>query len=168
MIAIVNITPKWGIGFDHSLLVHIHADMRRFRMQTEHHTIIVGRKTLSTFPNGKPLKNRDNIVMTRNPDFSAEGAITCADLDALKKLISDRDPDTVFVCGGESVYRLLLPYCDKAVVTLSYVETEADRFFPNLNRMKQWKLTSIGEKQYEGELAYRFLEYQNENPLYLT
>lgn len=161
MIAIVNVTPQWGIGFEDRLLVHIHADMHRFRTLTQHHTIIVGRKTLATFPNGAPLKYRENIVMTRNPAFSVDGAIACADLSALKDLLSDKAPYEVFVCGGESVYRLLLPYCDKAFVTLSYTDSKADRFFPNLNLNPDWALTSVGEKEYEEDRAYRFLEYRN-------
>ena len=167
MRAIVNITPQWGIGFEHQLLTHIHADMRRFRMLTQHNTIIVGRKTLSTFPNGAPLKNRENIIMTRNPDFRAEGGIPCPDLDMLRNLIAGRDPDTVFVCGGEHIYRLLLPYCDSALVTLSYIDAKADRFFPNLNLQPQWNLTDVGDKQTEDGVAFRFLEYRNTDPIVL-
>lgn len=163
MIAIVNVTPDWGIGSHNELLVHIHADMRRFRAQTQHHTVIVGRKTLATFPNGAPLKNRENIVLTRNPDFLAEGAVVCTDLRQLRTILSDRDPDTVFLCGGESTYRLLLPYCSKAFVTLSEVYRTADRFFPNLNRMQNWTLTDPGIRETEDGVAYRFMTYTNRN-----
>lgn len=167
MRAIVNITPQWGIGFEHQLLVHIHADMRRFRMLTQNHTIIVGRKTLSTFPNEEPLKNRENIIMTRNPAFYKEGAISCTNLDRLKELLSERDPDSVFVCGGEHIYRLLLPYCTEAFITLTYTDAKADRFFPNLNLLDNWRLAKIGEKQIENHTAFRFIEYTNMNTLEL-
>lgn len=163
MRAIVNVTPSWGIGFEQNLLVQIHADMRRFRALTQNNTIIIGRKTMETFPNGKPLKNRDNIVLTHNPDFQAEGAIVCHDLSELKGVLKDRDPDSVYACGGEHVYRLLLPYCTEALVTLTYRNLSADRFFPNLNLLSDWSLTEIGEKQWEGETAFRYLTYRNMN-----
>lgn len=165
MRAIVNVTPQWGIGLENSLLVRIHADMRRFRALTKNNTVIVGRKTLETFPNGMPLKNRENIVLTRSTDFHAEGAIVCSDLISLKKLLEDRDPDTVFVCGGESVYRLLLPYCSEALVTLTYQSITADRFFPNLNLLPSWRIEDVGEKQWEDDVAFRYLTYQNHNVL---
>ena len=167
MRAIVNITPQWGIGFEHQLLVHIHADMRRFRMLTQNRTIIVGRKTLSTFPNEAPLKNRENIIMTRNPEFHKDGAISCMSLDELRARLIERDPDSVFVCGGEHIYRLLLPYCSEALITLTYTDAKADRFFPNLNLLDNWKLTEIGEKQFENDTAFRFITYTNLNTLEL-
>lgn len=161
MRAIVNISPQWGIGFEERLLVHIRADMRRFRELTTGQTIIVGRKTLSTFPNGEPLKNRENIIMTRNPNFHTEGAVSCRDLNMLKELLNKRDPDSVFVCGGEHVYRLLLPYCSEALITLTYTDVKADRFFPNLNLLKNWKMTEVGEKQSEGDVSFRFITFRN-------
>lgn len=167
MKAIVNVTPQWGIGNENQLLVRIHADMRRFRALTSHNTIIIGRKTLATFPNGEPLPNRENIVLTHDPHFSSGNAVTCCDLDMLRACISERDPDSVFVCGGEQIYRLLLPYCSEALVTLTYTNTDADRFFPNLNLLKNWVLTEVGEKQYQDDIAFRFLTYRNTAPLTL-
>ena len=164
MRAIVNITPQWGIGYEDRLIVRIRADMRRFRALTEHHTIIVGRKTLATFPNGQPLKNRTNIVMTRNPLFHQDGAISCLDLNMLRELTSGCDPNEVYVCGGERIYRLLLPYCDSALVTLSYTDAKADRFFPNLNLLPNWELSHVGDKQSENGVSFRFLEFRNTDP----
>ena len=164
MKAIVNVTPQWGIGSEGRLLVRIHADMRRVRTLTSHNTIIIGRKPLGTFPNGAPLPNRDNIILTRDPMFTAGNALVCHDLSELSRAVSDRDPDTVYVCGGEQIYRLLLPYCDSALVTLTYTDAEADRFFPNLNLMPNWIITDAGEKQVEEETAFRFLTYTNTEP----
>ncbi len=161
MLAIVNITPEWGIGNENQLLVRIRSDMRRFRALTTGNAIVIGRKTLESFPDQKPLPNRDNIVLTRNPHFSVDGAIVCHDLDELKTAISSLDPETVYVCGGEQIYKLLLPYCDKALVTLTYSTAKANRFFPNLNLLPNWVLTEVGEKQTEGENAFRFLTYRN-------
>lgn len=161
MLAIVNVSPRWGIGNKNQLLVHIHADMRRFRTLTTNHTIIIGRKTLRTFPDGKPLKYRENVILSRDPSLHVEGAVVCRDLLTLRDAISGKDPDSVFVCGGESVYQLLLPYCSKTLVTMSEIEGEADRFFPNLNLLPNWILTDVGPFEREGETAYRFLTYTN-------
>ena len=161
MRAIVNVTPQWGIGNDNRLLVRIHADMRRFRAFTTGGTIIIGRKTLESFPTGAPLPNRENIVLTRDPNFRAGSAIVLHDIIDLPDVLSSRDPDTVFVCGGEQIYRQLLPYCSHALVTLSNVSPSADRCFPNLNLLPSWILTEVGEKQSENDLAFRFLTYTN-------
>ncbi len=161
MRAIVNVNPRWGIGKENQLLVRIRADMRRFRALTTGNTIVIGRKTLATFPNGQPLPNRDNIILTHDRTFSADHAIVCHDLGALRDTIADRDPDLVFVCGGDQVYRLLLPYCNQALITLTYTDATADRFFPKLSLLPNWVLTEVGDKQYEGETAFRFLTYTN-------
>ena len=167
MQAIVNVTPQWGIGKDNNLVVRIRTDMRRFRLLTTGNTIIVGRRTLESFPNGEPLPNRTNIVLTRDPAFKAKNVISCSDLIALGKAIKGLDPDSVFVCGGEQTYQLLLPYCNKALVTLNDSDIKADRFFPNLNLLPNWILTEVGEKQYENQTAFRFLTYTNTDPLEL-
>ena len=161
MRAIVNVTPQWGIGSQNRLLVHIHADMNRFRALTTGNTIIVGRKTLDTFPNVKPLPNRENIILTHDCHFCAENATVIHDLTELRSVLSDRDPDAVFVCGGEQIYRQLLPFCSEALITLNYTAETADRFFPDLNTLPNWILTEVGDKQYENEQAYRFLTYKN-------
>ena len=161
MQAIVNINPQWGIGSENRLLVHIRADMRRFRAFTTGNTIIVGRKTLATFPNGDPLPNRNNIILTQDADFRKESAIVCHDLSELRNAVTGLDPDSVFVCGGEQIYRQLLPYCSKAQVTLTYTGVSADRFFPNLNLLPNWVLTDVGEKQIENGVPFRYLKYVN-------
>ena len=161
---IVNVTPEWGIGSENRLLVHIRADMRRFRSLTTDHTIVIGRKTLATFPNGNPLPNRENIILTHDAGFTAEGAVICHDLNELGSILRDRKPDSVFVCGGEQIYRLLLPYCSRAIVTLTYSYEKADRFFPNLNVLPNWVLTETGEMQEENGTFFRYLTYENTTP----
>ena len=161
MRAIVNVTPQWGIGNENRLLVRIHADMRRFRALTTGGTIIIGRKTLETFPNAAPLPNRENIVLTHDPHYRAENAIIVHALSELRDALFSRDPDTVYVCGGEQIYRQLLPYCSEALVTLTDTSAAADRCFPNLNLLPNWILTEVGEKQYENDIAFRFLTYTN-------
>ena len=164
MRAIVNINPQWGIGSENRLLVHIRADMRRFRALTTGNTIVIGRKTLETFPNGDPLPNRTNIILTHDPAFTAEGAVICHSQAELFSRLSALDPDSVYVCGGEQIYRLLLPYCSEALVTLTYSSVKADRYFPNLNQLPNWVLAEVGEKQCENDAAFRFLTYVNTDP----
>ena len=144
MRAIVNVNPQWGIGNENRLLVRIHADMRRFRALTTGGTIIIGRKTLESFPNGAPLPNRENIVLTRDRNYRAGNAIILHDVSELRDALSTQDPDTVYVCGGEQIYRQLLPYCSHALVTLTDTSAAADRTFPNLNLLPNWILTEVG------------------------
>lgn len=161
MNAIVNISPDWGIGSENRLLVRIRADMRRFRALTLNNTVIFGRKTLETFPNGDPLPQRNNIVLTHDPCYRKDGLTVCRSLDELKDTLDGVDPDSVFVCGGEQIYRLLLPYCKTAFVTLNETDARADRFFPNLNRLPNWTLKETGERQEENGIAFRYLVYRN-------
>ncbi len=167
MNAIVNVTPHWGIGKNGKLLVSIPADLRRFREFTIHKTVIYGRKTLETFPGGRPLADRENIILTKNKDFTAEGAVICHDFETLKELLRERYSENLFVIGGESVYKLLVPYCEKAYVTFSYTEAKADKFFPNLNRNENWYVTAIEPTQIDGRVPFRFVEYTNTKPLTL-
>jgi Dihydrofolate reductase len=143
------------------LLVHIRADMRRFRALTTGNTVIIGRKTLLTFPDGKPLQSRENIILSHDASFEVDGAIVCHDLNELQSALQDRDPDSVFVCGGEQIYRLLLPYCSTALVTMTETDAPADRFFPILHLLPNWILTDAGERQTENGVAFRFLTYTN-------
>ena len=166
MNAIVNVVPPhWGIGKNGKLLVSVPADLRRFRELTLHKTVIYGRKTLDTFPGGRPLADRENIIITRNKDFTADDAIICHTPEELKSLLRERYSDNLFVIGGESVYKLLLPYCEKAYVTFSYTVAKADKHFPDLNVRDNWLVTSIQPTQVEGRVPFRFVEYTNSKPL---
>ena len=165
MNAIVNVTSYWGIGKNGKLLVYIPTDLRRFRELTLNKTVVYGRKTLATFPNGQPLANRENIILTRDPEFRVENAIICHDMDELRSVLRDRYSENVFVIGGESVYKLLVPHCDKAYVTFNYSDLKADKFFPNLNRNENWYVSAIQPTQVEGSTPFRFVEYTNTKPL---
>ena len=90
MNAIVNVNPHWGIGAGGKLLVSVPADLRRFHDLTVHQTIIYGRKTLATFPEGKPLPERENIILSKNKGFSVEGATVCRSMEELKNLLRER------------------------------------------------------------------------------
>ena len=130
MIAIVNVTPDWGIGKDGRLLVAVKDDLKRFRQLTQGKTVVLGRKTLATFPEGKPLKNRRNLILSSKPDFTVEGAEVCRNIEEVLEKVKDTPKDEVFLIGGASVYRQLLPYCERAYVTKTFLDTEADSFSP--------------------------------------
>ena len=159
--------PGWGIGKAGELLITIPSDMRHFRELTMYKTVIYGRKTLDTFPNRKPLPNRNNIILSRDKRFAVEGATICHSVEELKKVLKNYDTDSLFVIGGESVYKLLLPYCKKAYITFSYIDEEADRHFPDLNLLENWSVTAIESTQIEGNIPFRFTEYTNDNPMSL-
>lgn len=148
---IVAVDKEWNIGNDGDLLFRLPLDMKFFRTQTTGKVVVMGRKTLESFPNSKPLKNRVNIVLSRNNDYSVEGAVVVFDTDKLKDLLSEYNTDDVYVIGGESIYSLLLPLCDTAVIThVDAVAQKADKKFPALNS-EEWKLSEIlGEAEDNG------------------
>lgn len=125
---IVSVDKNGGIGRDGELLVRIKRDMKRFRELTLGGVVIMGRKTFVSLPNASPLKDRVNIVLTRG-GFSAEGVLTAHSVEELFSLL-ERYPDREhWVIGGESVYKQLLPYCDRAYITRICGEYAADAFF---------------------------------------
>ena len=154
---IVNCDVNWGIGKDGKLLIHIREDMRRFRMHTEGKTVILGRKTLETFPEGKPLKNRRNIILSRNPGLKVEGAEVCT-AEGLPALLEGTPSDEIYVIGGAEIYGLLLDQCNRAYVTKLDTAFEADTFFPKLAELG-WRNVCESEWEPEGGVRYRFCEY---------
>lgn len=165
MEAIVNVTPDWGIGFENRLLVAIPEDLRRFRALTEGKTVILGRKTLQTFPGGKPLKNRRNLVLSADPAFRPDGAETLRSTDALLALLRTLDSGQLCVIGGESVYRLLLPYCSGVRLTRTFCDLPADRFFPDLDALPGWDAVWSSGVLESGGITYQFVDYVNKEPL---
>ena len=129
---IVAVDKNWAIGKDNKLLVAIPADMKMFRQETTGKVIVLGRKTLETFPGGLPLKNRTNIILTTNKDFKVKDATVVHSIEELLEEIKKYPSDQVYCVGGDSVYKQLLPYCDTAHVTKIDFGYEADRYFPCL------------------------------------
>ena len=144
MNAIAAVSRDWGIGRAGELLFHIPEDLRRFRALTTGGTVIMGRKTLDSLPGGRPLPNRRNLVLTRNAAFSRPGVEAVRSPEALLALLEGQDPDRVWVCGGGEIYRLLLPWCRTCHITRVYEAPESDAFFPDLDRLPQWRLAQIG------------------------
>ena len=161
---IVNVTEDWGIGFENRLLVSISADLRRFRQLTEGKTVILGRKTLATFPGGRPLKNRTNLVLTTDPSFTAGEAVIIHSEQALFQALRQYPRASLCVIGGASVYRMLLDYCDTARVTRTFVRQKADAFFPDLDALSNWRAAAYSEIQEENGLRFQYIDYINLTP----
>ena len=157
---IVNVDKNWAIGNENQLLVHIPADMRFFKEQTTGNVIILGRKTLETFPGGRPLKDRVNIVITKKKDFQVDGAIVVHSIEEALEAVKDYPSERVFVVGGASIYEQMLPYCDVAHVTRTDYSYQADTYFPNLEENEEWELTGESEEQTYYDLEYKFCKYE--------
>ncbi len=151
---VVAADKNWGIGYKGTQNLVVPEDRRHFREVTGHGTVIVGRRTLLDFPGGRPLKNRRNIVLTRDPDFTVEGAETAHSVEEALELVKG-DPE-VFVIGGESVYRAFFPYCQRAYVTRLDAAPPSDAFFPDLEADPAWCLADPGEEREHEGLKYRF------------
>ncbi len=155
---VVAADADWGIGKNGTQTLVIPEDRRHFREVTGRGTVIVGRKTLMDFPGGRPLKNRRNIVLTRDGSFAVEGAETAHSVEeALEKC---RQDGRVFVIGGESVYRALLPYCRRAHVTRIFARAENDAFFPALDTLPGWRLADRGEERESAGLRFAFQTWE--------
>lgn len=153
---IVAVDQNWAIGKDGDQLVYLKEDLKRFRTLTSGHTVILGRKTLATFPGGRPLKNRHNLILSRNPQFQAEGAEVFA---SVEELVQRADGDA-FVIGGASVYEQLLPYCDTAYITKIHAGFPADTYFPDLDKSEEWEVVEESESLEQDGIAYHYVTYR--------
>jgi dihydrofolate reductase len=159
MDCIVNVTQGWAIGNGGRLQITLHADMRRFRELTRGKTLVLGRATLATFPGGRPLPKRRNIILTTDPTFTVDGGETARSVEEALKLTEN--DEKVFVIGGASVYRQLLSFCRYAYITRLYVNTPADSFFPDLDANPDWTLVEASERMKSGDVEYALLKYEN-------
>lgn len=157
---IVAVDKNWAIGCNNRLLVSIPSDMKFFRETTMEKVVVMGRKTLESFPGGQPLKNRTNIVITSDSDYKVKDAIVVPSIEAAVGELKKYEEEDIFVIGGESIYRQMLPYCKTAYVTKIDHAYDADTFFPNLDEMEDWKLTGVTEEQTYFDLEYVFARYE--------
>lgn len=153
---IVAVDENWGIGKDGEQLIYISADLKRFKTLTMGHSLILGRKTLATFPGGKPLKGRRNLILSRNPDFAPEGAEVYRDMESLL----EHAEEDAFVIGGASVYGELLDRCDAVYVTKIQSAWPADCWFPNLDENPAWSAAEEGEVLEEKGIRFRYVTYR--------
>ena len=156
---IVAVTENWGIGRNNDLLFKVSEDLKYFRATTTGKVVVMGHNTLKAMPNGLPLKNRTNIVLSRDSKLSVPGAVVCNSLEALFEHLKNYDPQDIFIIGGGTIYKELLPYCKKAYITKFEATPEADTFFPNMDNMPNWQIDTVsGQKEFDG-LGFRFYVY---------
>ena len=164
MKAIVAVDNNWAIGFQNDLLVKIPNDQKNFRRITTGKVVVLGRKTLEGFPNGLPLVNRINIILSRNKSFNVKGAAVVHDMDELKEVLSQYDTDDIYIIGGESIYKALVPYCDEAIVTKLNYSYQADSYFPDLDKLPEWEMVEESEEETCFSIEYTFRKYINKEP----
>ncbi len=166
---VVAVDSNFAIGINGDLLCYIPSDLKHFKNLTSGQVVVMGRKTLESFPNKKPLPNREHIILTRNKDlsFDSEMVTLCYDISNLKSLIEKFKSKKVFVIGGGEIYKQLLPYCQKAHITKIKKEFKADTFFPNLDKMENWQVIDTSDTISENDVEYNFVTYTNNDVLEL-
>lgn len=160
---IVAVDENWAIGNKNDLLIRIPADMKMFRQETTGKVVVLGRKTLETFPNGLPLPKRTNIILSKNTDYQIKDAIVVNSVDALLETLKAYDTKDVYIIGGETVYRQMLPYADTVHVTKIERAYDADAFFPNLDQDDEWEVTAESDEQVYFDTTYAFVKYERKN-----
>ncbi|HKL79943.1 MAG TPA: dihydrofolate reductase [Mobilitalea sp.] len=160
MNVIVAVDNNWAIGYQNKLLVRIPADQRFFRDETIHKAVIMGRKTLESFPGGQPLKQRLNVVITSNPDYKVADGVVVGSVEEALEVVKDYKTEDIYVIGGASIYEQMLPYCEVAHVTKIDFNYTADTYFPNMDKMDDWVITGESDEQTYFDLTYTFSKYE--------
>lgn len=156
---IIAVDEKWGIGREGGLLARLPGDMKYFRETTRGKVVVMGRKTLESFPGQKPLKGRVNIVLTRNMDYAPEGVTVCHSRGEALSVLEQYSQEDIFIIGGGMIYREFLPYCRKAYVTCIHSTFQTDTDFVNLDQDADWEMERSGELQEDHALTYEFKIY---------
>lgn len=168
MQAILHCDSKWGIGKKNDLMFRLPLDMKFFRTQTSGKVVVMGSNTLLSFPNGKPLKNRTNIVLwPQGPKERAQqdGFVMVESLEELFAEIAKYPSENVYVVGGAMMYHTMLPYCDKVYLTKVTADGGAEAFFDNLDELDNWSMTYESEPQDDNGYTIRFTTYENSKVL---
>ena len=164
IISILNCDNKWGIGKRNGLLFSLPLDMKFFRETTKGHVVCMGENTLLSFPGSKPLKNRTNIVLSQDVTHNYEGVINVHTFDEFLQKIKEYSLiDDVYIIGGASIYRQMLPYVDKVLLTKVHKDGGAEVFFVNLDENKDFELATAGEVIKDGDIDIQFTTYINKN-----
>lgn len=159
MKSIVAVDLNWGIGYEGKLLQRIPEDMKIFKQMTLGKVVVMGRETFESLPGKEPLKNRTNIVLSKNKDFINEKVTICRSLNELFHKLKKYNSEDVFVIGGESIYTQLLPYCTEAYVTKIENTYVTDRYFINLDKEKTWDLIHISDVKSFNGIQFTFQKY---------
>ena len=157
---IVAVDKNWAIGCNNELLVRIPNDQKMFRQTTTGKIVVLGRKTIETFPQGLPLPNRTNIILSKSQDYKVKDATVVHSIEELLEELKNYPSEDIYIIGGETVYRQMLPYCDVAHVTKIDRKYEADAFFPNLEEDGNWEITAESDEQSYFDTTYTFVKYE--------
>lgn len=162
IISILNCDINFGIGKRNGLLFNLPLDMKFFRETTSGHTVAMGENTLLSFPSSKPLKNRTNIVLSKDLDHNYEGVINVHDFDEFINIIKEHGKkETVFIIGGASIYAQTLPYVDEVYLTKVNADGKAEVFFPNLDKNENFVCVDEGTPLMDNGIEIRFTRYKN-------
>ncbi len=162
---IVAADKNWAIGKGGDLIYSIPEDMKYFRRMTQGKTVVMGRKTLESFPGGKPLPKRVNVVLSSNPDYAPEGTVSVHNYAELFAEVAKYPEDDVMLIGGGRLYTDLAKYCRRAYITLVDAETEGvDTFIPNFDELEGWVLEEVSDPVETGGYTIRFATYLNNSP----
>ena len=157
---IAAVDKNWAIGYKGRLLASIRADQINFKKLTIGRVVVLGRKTMDTFPGGRPLPQRRNIILSHNMNYTVKDAEVVHSKEELLELLKDVDTDDIFIIGGESIYKEFLPLCDTAIITKINYAYEADAYFPNLDNDEEWECVEEGEEQTCFDMEFYFTTYR--------
>ncbi|TCT14379.1 dihydrofolate reductase [Natranaerovirga pectinivora] len=163
MNCIVAVEDSWGIGCKGRLLTYLPGDLKYFKEKTLGKVVVLGRKTLSTFPKGNPLKDRINIILTNDKSFTSEGAIVKHSINEVLEELEKYNEEDIFIIGGESIYNQFIQTCKTAYVTKIKANFNSDVFFPNLDLSEEWELVEESETQEYDGIEYIFCKYMRIN-----
>lgn len=153
---IVAVYDDWGIGRDGTQPVTLRADRKFFREQTRGATVIAGRRTVMDFPGQQPLPGRTNILLSRQ-QIMLPGFVICHSPEEV--LAQTAGQEKVMVIGGGSVYRQMLPMCDRAIVTKVHYTPRSDTFIPDLDKSDDWILQQVLQAGQEDGIDYEMCVY---------
>ena len=164
MQAILHCDRNWGIGKKNDLMFRLPKDMKFFRSTTSGKVVVMGSNTLLSFPGGKPLKNRTNIVLWPGGDkkrAEEDGFVMVESLSDLFAEIARYPSEDVFVIGGAMMYHTMLPYCSRVLLTKVDADGGAEVFFDNLDKLDNWSMTQCSEPEEDNGYIIRFTTYEN-------
>ncbi len=160
MNAIVAVDSNWAIGNKGQLLIRIPADQKMFKAETLGGVVVLGRKTMDTFPGRRPLPERTNMILSTQKDYAVKDAVVVHSVEQLIDELKSYPSEKIYIIGGDSVYKQMLPYCDTVHVTKIDREYEADAYFPNLDDDPDWEITATSEEQVYFDTTYTFIKYE--------
>ncbi len=157
---IAAVDNNWAIGNKGQLLVSIPNDQKHFREETTGKVVVLGRKTLQTFPQGMPLQNRKNIILSKDKNYQVKGAQVMHSVEELLEELKQYPSEDIYIIGGQSIYEQMLPYCDVAHITKIDHEYQADTYFPNLDKDENWEITADSDEMTYFDIPYTFYRYE--------